>query len=151
MEGSRSVKNSLFLATVVRLVFPILWAVALFLFLRGHQQPGGGFIAGLLSSIAYLLMGLAFDVKTARKMLTFPPPVYIAVGLLTAFTSGLLGLLYRKDFFTGIWWEIPLPLSGAISVGTPVFFDLGVFLVVLGVVTWIVFVLLEEKEEFVDE
>ncbi len=151
MARAQRLRPSIFYKTVTRLIFPILWILSLFLFLRGHNEPGGGFIAGLMAAIAYLLVALGYGVAHARRLLVLPPYMFIAIGLSLGLVSGFVGPFYDSSFFTGIWWKLPLPDKSLLAVGTPILFDLGVYLDVLGVITWIVFVLLEDKEEAVPQ
>jgi multicomponent Na+:H+ antiporter subunit B len=110
----------------------------LFLLLRGHNAPGGGFVGGLVVAAAYALHAFAFGVATARRALLVAPSRLIGVGLLLALGSGLLPLLLDRAFLTALWLD---PGSG---IGTPLLFDLGVFLVVIGVVLTMTFTLAEE-------
>ncbi len=121
--------RSLVFATATRYLFPLLLLLSLFLLLRGHNEPGGGFVGG-------------FGVEQARQMLHVDPRVLIGVGLLIAATSGVLGLLKGAPFLTGLWLPNPVPILG--KLGTPFLFDVGVYLLVVGVVLQIVFVLSEE-------
>ena len=81
---------------------------SVYLLLRGHHLPGGGFVGGLIAGSSYALYALAFDVASARKRLKIDPISLAAMGLLIACLSGIPALLYGKAFLTGIWWEIPL-------------------------------------------
>lgn len=123
----------LYLRLLARILSPFLIVLIVFLLLRGHNLPGGGFIAGLLAAATLELQILSVgDQRVRRSIGRFLQPG-IGVGLLIALGSALLGLLGR-NIFQGIWWEIPLgPL--VIDLGTPVIFDFGVFVTVVGVTT----------------
>jgi multicomponent Na+:H+ antiporter subunit B len=136
--------NSLILQAATRLLVPLLLVISLWLLLRGHNEPGGGFIAGLVSAAAFSLYFIAFGVKEAQKLLGVPPPSFIAVGLLIALSSGVVSLLRGLPFMTGTWVSLSLPGLGATKIGTPIIFDFGVYLAVVGVVLVIVFNLAEE-------
>jgi multicomponent Na+:H+ antiporter subunit B len=137
--------RSLILSTAARLLLPLILLFSVFLLLRGHNEPGGGFIGGLVASTAFALYALAYDVKQARRTLRVDPHVLIAAGLLVALVSGLLPLLFGKPFLTGLWIERELPVLG--KAGTPLLFDLGVYLVVFGIMLMILFALAEKPEE----
>ena len=130
--------TSLILRTGTRVLMPLLLLFGLFLLLRGHNAPGGGFAGGLVVAAAYALHSFAFGVDASRRALLALPSRLIAAGLLFALGSGLLPVALGKDFLTSLWF---VPDAG---LGTPLLFDLGVFLVVIGVVTTITFTLAEE-------
>ncbi len=133
---------SLILRTATRLLFPLLLLFSLFLLWRGHNEPGGGFVGGLVAAIAFSLHAFAFGVVATRRVLRAPPVRLVATGLAVALGSGLVSLASGLPFMTGLWLERPLPLLG--KLGTPVLFDLGVYLVVWGITMTIVFELMEE-------
>lgn len=134
--------QSLLLATAVRLLLPLLLLFSLFLLLRGHNEPGGGFVGGLVAAAAFVLHALAHGVAGARRVLRVEPRYLVAAGLLTALASGLLSLALGLPFLTGLWSAVPVPVIG--HGGTPLLFDAGVYLVVAGMVLMIVFSLMEE-------
>jgi multicomponent Na+:H+ antiporter subunit B len=135
---------SLILQTATRFLLPLLLLFSFFLLLRGHNSPGGGFVGGLVSAAAFALYALAFDVATARRLLRIDPRQLIAVGLLVALASGVVAWLARKPFMTGQWGYVTLPGAGPVHLGTPLFFDIGVYLVVVGVTLTIILSLAEE-------
>jgi multicomponent Na+:H+ antiporter subunit B len=135
--------DSLILRSAARLLLPLLLLFSIFLLLRGHHEPGGGFSAGLVTAAAFSLLAIATDVPTTRRTLRMSPRVFVGAGLLTAIVSGAAGLIGGGAFLTGRWAELPLPAGGTLAVGTPLLFDLGVYLVVVGVVLTIVFSLAE--------
>lgn len=124
--------SSLILRTASRYLLPIMLLFSVFLLLRGHQEPGGGFVGGLVASAAVILYAVAHDTRAARRLLRSDPRTLIGTGLLVASASGLLSLLGGNAFLTGLWAYLPLPGAGALDVGTPLLFDAGVYLVVLG-------------------
>ena len=133
---------SLILSTATRAIFPLMLLFSVFILLRGHNEPGGGFVGGLVAATAFVLYALAYDVARARDALRVDPRSLVAAGLALACSAGLLGLLAGQPFMTGQWLATPLPVVG--KLGTPVLFDLGVYFVVLGVVLTMVFALAEE-------
>ena len=136
--------RSLILAAATRVVFPLLLLFSLFLLFRGHNDPGGGFVGGLVAATAYALLALTGGVAAARRALPARPEVLIGAGLLAALASGLVGLAAGRPFMTGLWGGVSLPVVG--KPGTPVLFDAGVYLTVVGVVLLILLTLQEEDE-----
>lgn len=136
--------TSIILRSATRYLFPLLMLFSIFLLIRGHNEPGGGFIGGLLAAMAFAMYALAYDTSTARRMLRAEPKTILGVGLLVSATSGVLGMFYDEPFLSSLWWHPQRgPLAG-LHLGTPLLFDLGVYLVVIGVTLLIVFSLAEE-------
>jgi multicomponent Na+:H+ antiporter subunit B len=134
--------TSSILQTAVRLLMPLLLLFAVFLLLRGHNQPGGGFVGGLVVAASFVLYSIAFGVDAARRALLVRPSTLLGVGLLVALVSGLPAVAAGHAFMTALWTTVAAG-SMAIAVGTPLVFDVGVFLAVIGVVLTIVFTLAE--------
>ena len=134
----------LILPTAARLLLPLLLLFSVFLLLRGHNLPGGGFAAGLVAAAAFALYAIATDVPAARGALGVDPRALLGLGLLVALASGLLAVLRGRPFLTGLWGSLPLPGLGVVDVGTPLLFDVGVYLVVIGMTLTIVLSLAEE-------
>ncbi len=135
--------RSLILSTAVRFLLPLLMLFSFFILIRGHNAPGGGFIGGLIASAALALYTIAHDVQRAKAALRLPTIVLIGAGLLTALLSGVLPLLSGRPFLTVLWLPDPLPVLG--KVGTAFSFDVGVYLVVVGVTLRIIFAMAEEE------
>jgi len=138
--------GSLILQTGTRLLLPLLLLFSVFLLLRGHDEPGGGFIAGLVASMAFALYMFAFDVYRARGVLRIDPRNLLGIGLLLATVSGLPSLLQGQAYLTSLWWDVEVPLFGELKLSTPLVFDIGVYLVVIGTVLTIVLALAEAEE-----
>lgn len=134
--------HSLILATAIRLLLPLMLLFSLFLLLRGHNEPGGGFVGGLVAAAAFALYTLAHGAKEGQRMLRVDPLRLVAAGLLIALTSGLLPLLTGLPFLTALWSRVPAPVIG--HAGTPLLFDCGVYLLVAGMALLIIFNLMEE-------
>ncbi|UCG11646.1 MAG: Na+/H+ antiporter subunit B [Deltaproteobacteria bacterium] len=134
--------KSLILQTASRYLMVLLVIFSVFILLRGHNEPGGGFVGGLLIAGAFALYGLAYTPKTARRLLRLDPRTIIGVGLVTAAGSGLAAVWHGQPFLTGQWLPYRIPFLG--KLGTVFFFDLGVYLVVLGT-TLLVLLTLEEE------
>jgi multicomponent Na+:H+ antiporter subunit B len=137
--------TSLILSAGTRLIFPLMLLFSIFLLLRGHNEPGGGFVGGLVAAAAFALYGFATDVQRAREALRFETVQIIASGLLLAFISGLLPLFTGRPFMTALWSDLTLPVIG--KVNTVLGFDTGVYLVVVGVTLTIIFAMAEAEAE----
>lgn len=122
---------------------PLILIFAVFLLIRGHNQPGGGFVGGLTAATAYVLYAIAFGVQQARAALKIEPIMLIGLGLLIAVLSGFVGPLFGFPFMTGGWYDVTLPVLG--KAGTPVLFDVGVFLLVVGMSLTMIFNLMETE------
>ena len=128
--------RSVILDTATRVLTPLLLAFSVFLLLVGHNEPGGGFAGGLVAASAIALILVARGVPAARQALRVPPMMLLGIGLLVAAGSGLVGVFLGNPYLTGKWL-----FSGA---GTPLLFDVGVYLVVLGAASMMLFELGEE-------
>ncbi len=132
--------SSSILRTATRLLMPLLLLFALFLLFRGHNAPGGGFVAGLVVAAAFVLHALAYGIPASRRALLVPPPMLLPIGLSVALLSGIPAVVLGMPFMTALWTTVGTGSAG-IAVGTPLVFDIGVFLAVVGVVLTIVFTL----------
>ncbi len=121
------------------LVF-VLLGLAIYFYFRGHNAPGGGFIGGLLAGVAVLLILLLPQFK--RKMTANFFSFVLAAGILIAFISGILAFAVQKQFLTGLWTT----LFGFLSLGTPMLFDFGVMLIVVGLIGHVSQVVFPTKE-----
>ena len=134
--------KSLVARAAIRLLMPLLLIYSLFLLFRGHNAPGGGFVGGLVAAAAFTVFAIAFGVQSARDALRISPRNLIAAGLITALISAFFGPFHGEPFMTGAWGSRSYPGIG--KIGTPFLFDVGVYLVVLGVVLTIILSLVEE-------
>lgn len=130
--------SSLILGTAALYLVPLLLLFSLFLLWRGHHEPGGGFVGGLVAASAFLLVAYAQGPARARRALRVAPARLIPLGLATSLVAGLFGPARGAPFLTGVW------TSGTLKLGTPLLFDVGVYLTVLGVVLSILLALWEE-------
>lgn len=134
--------TSLILSTATRYLLPLLLLLSLYLLFRGHNAPGGGFVGGLVASAAFALYIFSSGVAAAGQILRVNPRTLMGLGLAVALLSGCLSLFAGKPFMTGLWTDYSLPGVG--KLGTPLLFDTGVYLVVLGMSLLILFSLAEE-------
>ncbi len=135
--------SSIIFRAAARVLMPLLLLFAVFLLLRGHNEPGGGFVAGLVVAVAFVLRVLAEGPHAARAALLVEPSRLLGVGMLAALVSAFVPLAVGRPFLTACWTEIG-PAKWPVLVGTPLLFDLGVCLVVIGVVLTMAFNLAED-------
>lgn len=135
--------NSIILRTTSKILLPVLMLFSFFLLLRGHNEPGGGFIGGLVAASGIIFYTISYGSQIARELLRVNPFNIIASGLLIAIGSALYSLFFGEFFMTGKWTSFSLPVIG--KIGTPLIFDIGVYLVVIGIAINIIFTLEEDE------
>ena len=126
--GSRS----LILESISRVLFPLTLLFAAFIFIRGHNLPGGGFIAGLVASLAIVLQYLASGIKWTSSRIPVDMHHVIALGLLFAMGTGLVSMFLGYPFLTSAFTYLKWPVVGKFEVASAMLFDIGVFLTVVG-------------------
>lgn len=138
--------GTIILNTAARFLMPLQLMFSVFLLLRGHDEPGGGFIAGLVAAGAFTLYLFAFGVSATREVLRMlDPRDLIGIGLLLAMISVVPAWFLDQPFLTAQWWTIPVI---EFKASTPLIFDIGVYLAVLGSVIGMVMALMEvDKDE----
>lgn len=137
--------NTVIFRTLAPVIIAIMLVFSVYICLRGHNEPGGGFIGGLIAASAISVYGMASGVGVVRQALRFDPLAIAGFGVFMAATSGVLSLFTGSPFMTSIWLyldlgETTLPLS------TPMVFDIGVYLVVFGTISAIALALQDEDE-----
>ncbi len=134
--------KTIILKTASNYLLPLLMLFSFFILLRGHYLPGGGFVGGLIAAIAFVLHAFANGLENTKHLIRIHPGFLMPVGLALAFISGLSPIFYAGlPFMTGIWFPEPLSVIG--MVGSALFFDIGVYLVVVGVSLTIIFTITE--------
>lgn len=134
--------RTIILATAIRILLPVFLAFSFYLFFRGHDKPGGGFIAGLVTSIGFIFHMIAFGVKKTKDTYNIHTFGLMGIGLAFTLLAATLSLFNGGEFFDALWLESKFPLVG--KLGTPILFDFGVYLVVVGAILITVFTLFEE-------
>jgi multicomponent Na+:H+ antiporter subunit B len=134
--------KSVILSNAIRIMLPLLLIFSLFLLVRGHDQPGGGFTGGLVAAAAFSLLAIAEGIEKAEKTLRFSTSAIIAAGLLLALASGIIAVFWGAPFLTSYWLEFEFLYP--LKLGTPLIFDTGIYLVVACVTLKIIFTLMEE-------
>ena len=125
--------NSLIFRTATNVLLPVMLLLSVVVLLRGHNEPGGGFVGGLLAASGFTLYGLANGHAAALARRRVPPIALVGAGVVAATISGLPAMFVGEPFLKGLWFTLDIPgYPGGIKLGTPVLFDIGVYLVVLG-------------------
>lgn len=135
--------DSTILRTATNYLLPLLLLFSLFVLLRGHYLSGGCFVGGLIASIAFVLHAFAYTTRRTLRLFQIPPRMLIPIGLTISFISGFLPVILGRPFMTGVWFADNVAVIG--SVGTALFFDIGVYLVVVGVVLTILLTISESE------
>lgn len=135
--------KTIILRTASNYLLPLLLLFSVFVLLRGHYLPGGGFVGGLVASIAFVLHAFANGLKTTQKFLVYHPGILIPTGLAISLLSGFVSLFRKNAYMKGAWFG-KLPVIG--NVGTPLLFDVGVYFVVIGVTLTILFTISEATD-----
>lgn len=146
---------------VIKWFFPVIVVLALFLFLRGHDLPGGGFAAGVVLSIAFILQYIAFGVRWIESRLTILPLYWVGTGLLLAVLTAAGSIFAGYPLLTSYFSYEYFPVLGKLPVASALIFDLGVFILVVGAITLTLIAMahqsirrpreIKAEEEIVDE
>lgn len=136
--------NSLILRTTTRVLTPVIIAVSVYLLLRGHDAPGGGFIGGLVAGSVFVLHYLSYG-PTQSRAIPVSSASMIGAGLVVAAFVGLAGMAAGGAFLESAVWKIAGPIVGEVKITASLFFDVGVFLAVVGAVVGVVRHLGEER------
>ncbi len=135
---------------IFRTIAPVLVAImvvfSVFVLLRGHNEPGGGFIGGLIAASAVALYGIAVGVEEVRKALRVDPLAIAGFGVLLSSLSGLVSIAYQVPFLTGLWTIFHFE-NTEIAVSSPMFFDIGVYFAVLGTLAAVALALEEDEDQ----
>lgn len=133
--------NTLVLRVTTRILLALILVFSVFMLLRGHNQPGGGFVGGLVASIGFSLYMFVAGPQALRRVLRTDPRRISSAGLGIAIVSGLLGSIAASGpFMTSTWAAVQ-----GTKIGTPLLFDVGVYLVVVGAVLTFVLAIMEQK------
>lgn len=140
--------NSIILTAATRLLVSLLLLFSVFMLLRGHNLPGGGFIGGLIGATGFVLYAIALGADATREALRYEPQNIAMIGLGIALAAGVYAVFFGDAFFTGQWWFAGADPSDPDDKGLPIssvlVFDIGVYLVVFGSILTLVLALEEE-------
>lgn len=126
--------NTLIFRTIAPLLTAVMLVFSVFVLLRGHNEPGGGFIGGLIAASALAIYGMAMGEPAARAALRVHPASIAGFGLAIAALSGMLSIAFDVPFLTGLWVTVPLG-EAEMTISTPMVFDIGVYFVVFGTIS----------------
>lgn len=137
--------NSIILTAATRLLVALLLVFSVYMLLRGHNLPGGGFIGGLIGSTGFILYAIAQGCSATRAALYYEPQNIAMIGLGIALFAGVMAVFFNDAFFTGQWYFLGDRESGDyIPLSSVLIFDIGVYLVVFGSILTLVLALEEE-------
>ena len=125
--------NTVIFRTIAPLIVATMLVFSIYVCLRGHNEPGGGFIGGLIAASAIAVLGMSSSAAQARKALYFDPLSIAGFGVLLAGLTGLISIFNDNPFMTSIWLYLELG-EATVPLSTPLFFDIGVYLVVFGTI-----------------
>jgi multicomponent K+:H+ antiporter subunit A len=132
-------------ALIMRLLFPVIATVAVYLFMRGHDLPGGGFVAGLTMSVTFILQYMAGGTRWVEARLTILPVIWMGMGLAFALVIGVSAWLFGYPFLTSAFTYADLPVIGRVPLASALIFDLGVFTLVVGATVLILITLAHQS------
>ncbi len=135
--------RNIILEKIARLFLRVMAILAILLLTRGHNNPGGGFIAGIIFSTGFILYGIVFGSARIEDILYFHSRKWMGVGLMLVFIAAILPIFWRLPPLTGIWYIGQFPLIGDLHLGTPLLFDTGIFIAVTGVILSIVITIMD--------
>lgn len=130
--------NPVIVPAISRVLFYMVLVFSLYLFFRGHNQPGGGFAAGVMAASAVVIWALAYERTAALAMVPVHPRYLIGTGLLIMAAVGLAGMLVDKPFLTHAFGHWHVPTVGEVELASAALFDLGVAFAVFGAIHWLV-------------
>ncbi|MBB6446252.1 multicomponent Na+:H+ antiporter subunit B [Bacillus benzoevorans] len=130
--------NNIILETSIKVLLFIIVLYSVYIFTAGHYYPGGGFIGGLMTAGALVLLLITYDIKTVAKILPFNYRILTAIGLLFAIGTSAGSILFNVPFLTHAFTHVDVPILGELSLHTATLFDLGVYFVVVGVTMTII-------------
>ena len=139
-------RRSVVLETAVRLVFHTVLVFGLYLLFAGHNQPGGGFVGGLVAGCAFVLRYMSGGRAELRTAVPVDPGIPLGLGLLLSAGTGVAALLLGAQFLESGKVELSLPVLGTLKATSALPFDVGVFLVVVGLVLGVLRTLGAEAE-----
>lgn len=137
--------NSIIIRIAAKYIPPLLIVFSLYVLLKGHNSPGGGFIGGLIAGSGVIFYSLSHNVKETYEKVYLKPVSYLMLGFFLMIVSAIAGLFGNKAVLTGIWSEINLA-GVQIKLGTPLLFDSGIYLIIFGGMLMITQSILEETE-----
>lgn len=139
-------KDTKIFEAAARRIQPVMLIISFIVLIRGHNEPGGGFIGGLIAAGGYVLLALSVGSAKLHDSLPVSPPALMGFGLIAAIGSGFFALVNGGSFMEGQWIELKILSDFKVKLGTPLLFDVGVYLVVIGFTLKVMIALMEEWE-----
>ncbi|MEM1072541.1 MAG: Na+/H+ antiporter subunit B [Planctomycetota bacterium] len=140
--------TSVIYRTAAVVILPVMLLLSIVVLLRGHNEPGGGFVGGLLAASGFALYALSHGHAEALMKMRVKPKLLCCIGLLAATLSGIPALVLGDPYLKSIWFSIQPPgFPEPLKIGTPLVFDIGVYLLVLGAVALMVLTLEEFRHD----
>lgn len=139
--------NTVILRTAAMYLMPLQLLFSIFLLLRGHDEPGGGFIGGLVAAGAFVLYAFSYGSDALRALIRLDPRDLLGAGLLIGLASALPSLWLGEPLLTAQWWLFTLPGGAQLKLSSPLIFDIGVYLAVIGTILTFVIQLMEAEDE----
>ena len=139
--------SSSILRTANGIIFPLTLLFALYMALKGHNHPGGGFVGGLIAAVAFVLYRMSHGHEAMQRLMPIHPRIVVAIGLALATLTGIVPLFFGEPMLRSIAPYINLGVGDPVHMPSALFFDLGVLLVVIGVSVGMIVRLGEEVED----
>ena len=140
--NNKTLRN-IILENIVNLFMKVMFIFSIYLLLRGHNNPGGGFIAGIIASTGFIFYAIIFGTDSLQKMIKCKPQTLIGIGLLLVLIAAILPAFLSLEMLTGLWIKAEIPIIGTLHAGSPLIFDTGVYFVVAGVILTIIISIME--------
>ncbi|GIQ69101.1 Na(+)/H(+) antiporter subunit B [Xylanibacillus composti] len=137
--------TDIILQTTTKVLVFIILTYSVYILFAGHHNPGGGFIGGLITASSLVLLYMAFDVQTVRKIVPFDFKRVGAIGVIIALLTGTSALLFGAPFLFQTFSYVDLPVFGTRELATAVLFDLGVYFAVIGTAITIILSISEDR------
>ncbi len=137
-------KNNISIHTITRITVFVILSFAVYLLFAGHNDPGGGFIGGLMTAAAIVLLYISFDLQTIKETISYSFPYFIGTGLIIAMGTGVSSMFFGYPFLTQFFDHAYLPILGEVELTTALVFDMGVYIVVVGVALLIITTIAED-------
>jgi len=135
-------------AVLVRVLLPVAALVSVYFLLRGHNLPGGGFVAGLIFATAIVLQYMVGGVQWVELRARILPQHWLAIGLLIAATAATLVWWLNHPFLAAVTWDVALPIIGAVHLSSVLLFDIGVYMLVIGATILVLVALAHQSLRF---
>ncbi|MFC4002432.1 MnhB domain-containing protein [Prauserella oleivorans] len=133
-QDSNNWPRSLLLEVIARVLFPTVLMFSVYLLFAGHHNAGGGFSGGLVAGLAFVLRYVAGGSAELAMAVRVRPPVVIGAGLTIAVSTALVPALFGLPVLSSAIWEVSLPVLGELKITTNLFLDIGVYVLIVGVV-----------------